>query len=149
MPVEAYLPEPQMPRTWIALACAVVALAFPTPARAAELPGALAVVPGDAAAFISVDVHGVLKSPLCDELRFALGAIKPEELAAFARKFPVDPMTVERLVFVLPNAATVAEPFPNLHPTAMTSLFVVGCSKPFDPAEVAKKFYPAGRPKSH
>ena len=136
-----------MSRTWIALACAAAALA--PPARAGELPGALAAVPGDSAAFISVDVRGVSDSPLCDEVRHALAAIKPAELAAFARKFPVDPMTVERLVFVFPNAATIAEPFPDYHPTAMSPLLVIGCSKPFDPAEAARKFYPAGRPKSY
>jgi hypothetical protein len=139
-----------MPRTWIAFACACVALGFlATPTRAADVPGALKIVPGDAAGFVTVDVPGVLNSPLCDEVRFALGAIKPAELAAFAKKFPVDPTTVERVVVVFPNSATVLAPLPDLHPTAVSALAVVGCSKPFDPAALAKGFMPTGRPKSY
>jgi hypothetical protein len=138
-----------MSRTWIAHACACVVLALPASARAADVPAALAIVPGDAAAFVAVDVPGVLNSPLCDEVRFALGALKPAELAAFAKKFPVDPTTVERVVVVMPNAATVGAPFPDTHPTAVSALAVVGCSKPFDPAALAKGFFPAGRPKSY
>jgi Protein of unknown function (DUF1559) len=138
-----------MSRMWIAHACACVALALPAVARGGEVTASLAIVPGDAAAFITVDVPGVLNSPLCDEVRFALGAIKPAELAAFAKKFPVDPTTIERVVVVLPTAATVTDPFPNLHPTAVSALAIVGCSKPFDPATLGKGFYPAGRPKSY
>ncbi len=133
-----------MYRTWIprVFVCLALGLLAPPTAWAAELPTSLAVIPGDAAAFVSVNVAGVLNSPLCDEVRFALGALKPAELAAFAKKFPIDPLAVERVVVVLPNATTVTDPMPDLHPTAFSALAVVACSKPFDPVPLVKGFNP-------
>jgi hypothetical protein len=119
------------------------------PAPAADLPSELALVPGDAAGFVSVDVPGILKSPIGEEARFALGALKPAEIAAFAKKFPVDPTTIERVVILFPTGPTVLEPNPELHPTAFSALVVVGCSKPFDRAALAKGIFPAGRPKGY
>src|SRR5687767_13914589 len=111
-----------MTRVWIAGLCACVALGvLPAPNCAAATPAALAIIPGDAAGFVTVSVPAVLNSPLCDEVRLALGAIKPAELAAFAKKFPVDPATVERVVVVFPNSATVLAPLPDLHPTAVSA----------------------------
>jgi hypothetical protein len=137
-----------MRHTSIAAACLTLGfLAAPAPAQ--ELPPSLGVVPGDAAGFLTVDVRGVLASPMLEEVRFVLGAIKPDELAAFARKFPVDPTTVERVVVVLPNSATVTDPFPDTHPTAVSAIAVFGCSKPFDPVALGKGFFPNGRPKSY
>lgn len=135
-----------MYRPWIV--CAFACLVVPS-ISAGELPRSLAVIPGDAAGFVAVDVPGVLNSPLCDELRFALGGLKPAELAAFAKKFPVDPTTVERAVIVLPNAQAVMEPMAASHPTAVSALVIIGCSKPFDPAVLVKSFYPGGRAKSY
>ncbi|VTT97500.1 Uncharacterized protein OS=Singulisphaera acidiphila (strain ATCC BAA-1392 / DSM 18658 / VKM B-2454 / MOB10) GN=Sinac_0934 PE=4 SV=1: SBP_bac_10 [Gemmataceae bacterium] len=131
-------------------ACTCLALGLPTaPARAAELPPALAAVPGDAAAFVAVDVPAVLNSPLCDDLQYVLGAVTPAEAAAFAKKFPIDPRTVEHVVVVAPTGATVTDPLPDLHPTAVSALAVFGCSKAFDPAALQKGFSPVGRAKSY
>jgi hypothetical protein len=139
-----------MPRTFLipVLACLAVAL-LDTRAPAADLPSDLALIPGDAAGFVSVDVPGILNSPTCEEVRFVLGAIKPAEIAAFAKKFPVDPTTIERMTILFPTGQTALEPNPNFHPTAVSALVVVGCSKPFDRATLAKGIFPAGRPKSY
>jgi len=135
-------------RTSITCVCLVLGV-VPISARAADLPPALAVIPGDAAGFVAVDVPAVLKSPLCDELHYALGAIKPAELAAFAKKFPIDPLTIEHVVIVMPTGATVTEPLPDLHPTAVSALAIFDFSKPFDPAALTKNLSPYVRPKSY
>ncbi len=115
----------------------------------AELPPALAAIPGDAGGFVAIDVPAVMNSPLCDDIQFALGAIKPAELTAFAKKFPVDPRTIEHVVVVLPTGATVLAPLPDLHPTAVSALGIFGCAKAFDPVLLTKAFSPIGRPKSY
>jgi len=130
------------------LACLALAL-LDNWAPAADRSPELALIPGDAAGFISVDVPGVLKSPICEEVQYALGALKPAEIAAFAKQFPVDPATIERVVIVFPTGQTVLDPVPNLHPTATSALVIVGCSKPFDPAALAKGIFPAGRSKAY
>lgn len=137
-----------MNRTSITCVCVVMGL-LAAPSRAAELPASLAVVPGDAAAFFTVDVPAVLESPLCDEVRFVLGAIKPAELAAFTKKFPVDPTTVERVVVVLPTAATLTDPIPQVDPMAVSAIAIFGCSKAFDPVALNKGFQTGSRPKSY
>ncbi|MFO0822835.1 MAG: hypothetical protein U0792_06905 [Gemmataceae bacterium] len=38
-----------------------------------------------------------------DDIHFALGAIKPAEFAAFAKRFPLDPRTIEHIVVVSPD----------------------------------------------
>jgi len=135
-------------RTPITFVCLVLGV-VPVPARAAELPPALAAIPGDAAGFVALDIPAVLKSPLCDELHYALGAIKPAELAAFAKKFPVDPRTIEHVVIVMPTGATVTSPLPDLHPTAVSALAIIGCSQPLDPAALTKNLSSFYRPKSY
>ncbi len=135
-------------RKSLAFACLALSL-FRTSAGAAELPPSLAIVPGDAAAFVAVDVPAVLDSPLCDDIHFALGAIKPAEFAAFAKRFPLDPRTIEHIVVVLPTGETVLDPIPDFHPTASSALAIFDCSKPFDPVALAKGFSPVGRPKSY
>jgi hypothetical protein len=139
-----------MPRTLLSsiLACMAVAL-LNSRATAADLPPGLALIPGDAAGFVSVDVPGILNSPVCEEVRFTLGALKPAEIAAFAKKFPIDPTTIERVVILFPTGQTALDPMPNLHPTAVSALVVVGCSKPFDRTTLAKGMFPAGRPKGY
>ena len=139
-----------MPRTFLIpiFACLAVVL-LDSRAPAADVPPDLALIPGDAAGFVSVDVPGILNSPICDEVRFALGALKPAEIAAFAKKFPVDPTTIQRVVILFPTGPTALDPIPNLHPTAVSALVVVGCSKPFDRATLAKGMFPAGRPKGY
>lgn len=127
----------------------LIAAAMSDQAAAGEPPPALALVPGDAAGFLSVDLPGLIQSPIAEDLRFALGALKPAELAAFARKFPVEPNAIERLVVVFPTGSTVHDPSPNLHPTAVSALVVASCSKPFDPSRLAKGTFPSGRLKSY
>jgi hypothetical protein len=129
--------------------CLVAGLLAAPSARADDLPADLTLIPGDAAGFLRVDVKAVLDSPLCDEVRFALAGLKPGEYAAFARAFPFDPMTVERVAVIFPTTATALDPVPDLHPTAVSALAVLSCSKPFDREAVLKSAYTAGRPKSY
>jgi hypothetical protein len=138
-----------MCRIFIFRVCVVIGSIVPTVARGAELPAALAAVPGDAAGFVTVDVRSILDSPLCDDLRHMIGAVTPAELAAFAKKSPLDPSLIDRAVIVFPNQATFLEPLPTPHPTAVSALAIIGCSKPFDPAVLTASFYSAGRPKSY
>jgi Protein of unknown function (DUF1559) len=131
------------------LALLVCLAIVPSAAVGAELPAVLAAVPGDAAGFVAIDVRGILDSPLCDDVRFALGAVTPAELAAFAKKSPLDPAIIDRAVIVFPNQATLMEPVPSAFPTAVSALAIIGCSKPFDPTVLNASFYTAGRPKSY
>jgi hypothetical protein len=139
-----------MPRTFLAPILASLAVALlGGRTLAADAHPELAVIPGDAAGFVSVDVAGLLNGPLGEEVRFALGALKPAELAAFTKKLPVDPTTIERVVILFPTGQTVPDPLPNLHPTAFSALVVVGCSKPFNRATLVNGLFPTGRPKGY
>jgi Protein of unknown function (DUF1559) len=133
----------------LALAVCLIGVIVPSAALGAELPSALAAVPGDAAGFVSVDVRGILDSPLFDDLRLAIGAVTPAELAAFAKKSPLDLAVIDRAVIVFPNQATLQEPVPSAYPTAVSALAIIGCSKPIDPKVLIAGFYAAGRPKSY
>src|SRR5207253_7880004 len=44
---------------------------------------------------------------------------------------------------------TALDPVPDGHPTAISALAVVTCSKPFDRAALLKSAYAAGRPKHY
>ena len=139
---------PPTARPAFALCLAATLLGVPG-ARAADPPPDLAVVPGDAAAFLSVDVPAVVDSPLCDEARLAFAGLRPGEFAALARKFPVDPRTVRRAVVIAPTPAALFEPVPDAHPTAVSALLAVTCSEPFDRAGLLKAFHVDGRPKAY
>ena len=136
-----------MPRPLPALLSPIVL--FLAPPAVAGPPAGLDVVPGDAAAFLAVDVPSFLDSPLCDEARFAFAGLKPGEFAALAKKFPVDPRTVRRVVVIAPTPGTLFEPVPDFHPTAVSALVAVTCSEPFDRAGLLKCFYADGRPKAY
>ncbi|OWK43820.1 hypothetical protein FRUB_03419 [Fimbriiglobus ruber] len=89
----------------------------------------------------------MLKSPLCEELRASLAELTPEELTASGKKFAVDPLLVERVTVVFPDAQTLMKPDPEYRPTAMSALVVVGLSKPFERAKVANGIFERVRPK--
>jgi hypothetical protein len=129
-------------------ALAVLAAALPAPAQ--ELPPGLDVVPADAVGFVSVDVRAVLNGPLVEDFRFALDGLKPGEYAELARKFALDPATLERVVVIAPTAESIHNPTaPGKQPGHVSALAAFTFAKPFDPAEVQKSFFKEGRPKTH
>src|SRR5688500_7770206 len=81
------------------------------PARAADPPPDLALVPGDAAGFVHVRLADLWKHDLMSGLRSAVTAAGPKALAAFEKQVYPDPATLDRAtVIVLPPAGGRGEP---------------------------------------
>lgn len=122
----------------------LAALALITPAPAADPP-----VPADAAAFLTMDVKAVLKSPAAELGQIGLDGLKPGEWEAFVKTLPFDPATVTRLTLIAPNGQAVATPWPRTSPTAMSAVLLVQCSKAFDRDAVFKGYGPNTRRKRY
>jgi hypothetical protein len=99
---------------------------------AADLPADLDLVPRDAAAFVTVDVAGVMKSDVGKQLSQALRKNAPEVVAELEKTLGVLLTDVERLTIV---------PAP--------SVLIVRTAKPYDRAKLLKALAPEAREQTH
>ena len=118
-----------------------------TPARAAELPADLDLVPRDAAGFLHVRAADVWKSDTLSDLRHLLKHAGDRNLALFEKRCPVAPDTIDRLTFLMMTPKNLAEPFPDVDPEAVSCLVVVRTTKPYARLPLLKTL--GYRPKSY
>ena len=114
-----------------------------------KLSADLALVPGDAAAFVHIRAADLWKSDALADLRQILSKAGPEALQVFEKRFTPPPSTIERVTVVLPTLQTLGEPFPQVDPQAMSALLIVSTAKPFDQAQLIKALATEGRQKKH
>lgn len=101
-----------------------------SPALAADLPPDLALVPGDAAAFVHVRAADLWRSPAFAHVRAPIEAAGPRLVAAYDKRFTPAPSTLERVTAILPAGGRVAP------------VVVLHVAKPFDRARHARELQP-------
>lgn len=126
-----------MVRRWAAfrpaagVCVALLLLTTPVVAADAKLPADLDLVPRDAAGFLHVRAADVWKTDMLGDLRHLLKQAGAQNLALFEKRCPVPPDSIDRVTFVMMTPKTLAEPFPDVDPEAVSCLVVVRTTKPY------------------
>jgi hypothetical protein len=103
-------------------------LAGPTRTDRADLD----LVPPNALGFIHLRAADFWRSDWARDIRYFVDKAGPDAWKAFEKKCPIDPATLDRVTVILLTPQTLANPFPNVDPEAMSALVVVTTNKPFD-----------------
>lgn len=101
------------------------------PARAADLPPDLDLVPRDAAGFFHVRAADLWNTDTLSDIRNLIKHAGAQNLALFEKRCPVAPDSIDRLTFLMLTPKSLAEPFPEVDPEAVSCLVVVRTSKPY------------------
>src|SRR4051794_15646554 len=101
-----------------------VLAAAATPARAADLPPDLALVPTEAAGFVHVRFGDALRGEHLKELRDLIRRAGPRALETLSKRFTPDPMSLDRVTMYafVPGDGSPPQP-----------VVIFRMSKPFDP----------------
>jgi hypothetical protein len=106
-------------------------LAAPAFAADSKLPADLDLVPRDAAGFFHARAADVWKSEMLTDLRHLLKHAGVQNLATFEKRCPVPPDTIDRITCIMLTPKSLAEPFPDVDPEAVSCLVVVRTTKPY------------------
>src|SRR5438270_10337808 len=101
------------PRPLSLLAGVLAVLAAAAPARAADLPPDLALVPADAAGFVHVRFGDALRSEHLKEFRDLIHRAGPKALETLSKRFTPDPMSFDRLTAYVLTPAPGGRPEPE------------------------------------
>ena len=102
-----------------------------------SLPVSLRQVPGDAAGFVHVRLGELWSSPAMADFRQLLSKVSPEAWAVFEKKFAPAPSSIDTFTIVFLGPDSFGQ-WSSGDPDAVTPLFVVSTSKPYDRAQFGK-----------
>jgi hypothetical protein len=101
-----------------------------TPARTNRAD--LDLVPPSALGFIHLRAADLWRNDWVKDIRYLVDKAGPDAWKAFEKKCPIDPATLDRITVILLTPETLGNPFPRVDPEAVSALFVVSTTKPFD-----------------
>ncbi len=116
----------------LAVAVLVLSAGVASAQAPAALPADLDLIPRDAAAFFHFRARDIWQTDWMKDARQLLDRAGPDAWKEFAKKSPIDPSTIDRITLVMLTLGTLADPFPQVDPEAMSALVVVRTTKPYD-----------------
>ncbi|HEX5269997.1 MAG TPA: DUF1559 domain-containing protein [Gemmataceae bacterium] len=108
------------------------------PAAKKGLPPDLALIPGDAFAFVTIRVADLWKDEATKGLRTDLARERPDEYKAIVGSVAVEPAEIERLTFVITKTPGPNDPNPEV-------AVLVSTIKPYDSKKVLGELLPEGK----